>query len=101
MTLRFLPEAEAELRAAAQVYADVRMELAERFLDSIAAAQREIAVRPLRFPVPVHIRTTRQIRRALVNGFPYALIYEVRERELLVLAVSHVSRRPGYWKKRG
>ena len=40
------------------------------------------------------------VRRLLVRRFPYSLIYQATADEVLVLAVSHQSRRPGYWRSR-
>ena len=41
-----------------------------------------------------------RFRQMLTNRFPFALIYAEREQELLVIAVAHTSRKPGYWKDR-
>ncbi len=35
-----------------------------------------------------------------VPGFPYRLIYIELTDEILIVAVAHNSRRPGYWRKR-
>lgn len=32
--------------------------------------------------------------------FPYDLVYEIRSEEVVVMAVAHHRRRPGYWKDR-
>jgi len=101
VTARFLAEAEAELSAAAQAYADARMELAEHFLTAVIDAVTDIEKHPLRFASPPKLRTSRLVRRKLLKGFPYSLVYEVRESELLILAVAHTSRKPGYWRNRG
>jgi len=39
-------------------------------------------------------------RRCLVNRFPYAIVYQDRVDELLVIAVAHLHRKPDYWKNR-
>ena len=39
-------------------------------------------------------------RRLLVSRFPYQIIYRVRPRKIVVVALAHVKRRPGYWKDR-
>jgi len=36
----------------------------------------------------------------VLNKFPYGIIYLERQREIVVVAVSHVSRRRGYWTHR-
>lgn len=35
-----------------------------------------------------------------MTRFPYLIIYAVLPKELLVLAVGHQHRRPGYWRDR-
>ena len=42
----------------------------------------------------------RGLRRALLRKFPYSLFYAVDSDEILVVAVAHQRRRPGYWRKR-
>jgi toxin ParE1/3/4 len=37
------------------------------------------------------------IRKRVLRKFPYSLIYTIEADELLILAVAHHSRRPGYW----
>lgn len=39
-------------------------------------------------------------RRLLLDRFPFAVIYRIRESTLRILAVAHQRRRPGYWKGR-
>ena len=39
-------------------------------------------------------------RQLRVQGFPYYIVYRIREQDLYVVAVAHTSRRPGYWKNR-
>ncbi len=40
------------------------------------------------------------IRRRLVRRFPFAVYYSVIDDEVLVLAVAHQARLPGYWRRR-
>ncbi|MBI5948030.1 MAG: type II toxin-antitoxin system RelE/ParE family toxin [Chloroflexi bacterium] len=39
-------------------------------------------------------------RRVVVSGYPYVIVYRLRGDELLVVAVAHTSRKPGYWRAR-
>ena len=39
-----------------------------------------------------------EIRRKLFRRFPYSLLYVVEPGRILVLAVAHHKRRPGYWR---
>jgi plasmid stabilization system protein ParE len=40
------------------------------------------------------------LRRMLLHRFPFSLIYSVEADAILIVAVAHYGRRPGYWKDR-
>jgi len=40
------------------------------------------------------------VRRALVNRFPYGVLYVDDHSELLIVAIMHLHREPGYWESR-
>jgi len=40
------------------------------------------------------------VRRCLTRVFPYAILYTIEEDYILIVAVAHFSREPGYWKYR-
>ncbi|MBI3119514.1 MAG: type II toxin-antitoxin system RelE/ParE family toxin [Candidatus Hydrogenedentes bacterium] len=91
----FLPEAVDELREAAEFYEEQRAGLAEKFRRAVEAAIRRIQEHPLMY---------RQIesgcRQCRVTGFPYGLIYRLRDKKIEIMVVMHLSRNPGYWKHR-
>jgi plasmid stabilization system protein ParE len=95
MNLEQLPEAEVEVVEAVDYYEQRRPGLGLEFLAEINRAYQLIADAPERWR-----RLTRRVRRFLLRGFPYGVIYEVRENMILVVAVMHLSRRPGYWRRR-
>lgn len=39
------------------------------------------------------------VRRVLVYGFPYAVVYRPVEDGILVYAVAHLARTPEYWRR--
>ena len=43
-----------------------------------------------------------QARRCLIHRFPYGMIYALDEEKsgILILAVMHLHREPGYWSER-
>lgn len=41
-----------------------------------------------------------EYRRVLTTRFPYALIHRTPPDEIVIVAVAHTSRRPGYWRDR-
>jgi toxin ParE1/3/4 len=40
------------------------------------------------------------VRRCLTRVFPYAVLYTIETDFILIVAVMHCSREPGYWKSR-
>lgn len=100
MTLRLLSEAEDEARDAAQWYEDRQAGLGDRFLAALAKGMDKIERGPRRHRQVAQAPEGREVRRVLLDRFPYAVVFEVRAEELLVVAVAHTKRRPGYWRDR-
>lgn len=98
--VRLLPSAEEEAADAAEWYEARRPGLGARFLDSLAAAMAQLARLPDSGAVFFTLKDGRPVRRILLSGFPYALCYERSESSIIVLAVAHTRRRPGYWLAR-
>lgn len=91
MNLRFLDPAEEEMTEAARMYEDQAVGLGERFLDEVEGCVDLLLDRP-------YIgRRVEQFRRFPLRKFPFALIYAIEDGDLVVVAVSHHRRRPGYW----
>lgn len=90
--VRFLRPAELEMLDAAQYYENQAKGLGYDFLDQIDIAVRGIRENPERWPI---IRG--DIRRRLVQRFPYALLYQKESEGIVIQAVMHVHRRPDYW----
>lgn len=42
----------------------------------------------------------RDWRRILLRRFPFGIVYGVRDGQILVIAVMHTRRKPGYWRNR-
>lgn len=100
MTLRFAPEAADELTEAA-VWYEARVEgLGRRFVNEVAALVPLLQARPRSFPRLQRIDRTLEVRRALLQSFPYALVFLVREIEVRILAVAHSKRSARYWLAR-
>lgn len=91
----FHPEAEAEMVAAAEFFEARSMGLG---IDFIAEVER--ATRALVIYSRIGHRFSRRLRRMLVQRFPYGLLYRVETGRIVVVAVAHVRRRPGYWRRR-
>lgn len=93
MRLEFHPEAELELIEAAAYYELQVPGLGERFGAEVRRATDLLLKHPEIGP-----RVDAELRRFVLDRFPYTLIYSVSSDVLRVIVVAHQSRRPGYWR---
>jgi toxin ParE2 len=95
MRFRIVGAAREELRGAASHYAGIRPELGARFRAAVDAAFDRIERWPLSCA-----ETTAGVRICRVKRFPFGLVYVIRPQEYVIVAVMHLHRRPGYWRRR-
>lgn len=95
MRYEFHPEALEEYRQAALWYADREQELGLLFIGSVEDAIKRVVDAPTRWRV-----IDEDVRRCLTRVFPYAILYTIEPDFLLIVAVMHCSREPGYWRLR-
>lgn len=76
-------------------YAAIDQELQLRFIQSIEDSIERILESPSRWRA-----LDEAIRRYVVHVFPYGILYTVENDFVLIVAVMHFSREPGYWKDR-
>jgi toxin ParE1/3/4 len=95
MIVAFHEDALAEFRAAAIRYARRNPALAIRFIESVEDAIRRIVDTPTTWRI-----IDDGVRRCLTHVFPYGVLYSIEGQGILILAVAHCSREPGYWKAR-
>ncbi len=100
MNLRILPDARDELEAAAAYYEAQRLGLGLEFLEEYSLGLEQVADQPRRFPMDDFSRTGWEFRYALLGRFPYRVVFRILDQELVVIAVAHTRRMPGYWRKR-
>ena len=101
MRLELHPDARLELQAAVDWYDSRDARAADDFDQAIRAALKEIQDHPRAWtPVIMRRAAGLGIRQLVLRRFPFTLPYVVREELVVVLAVAHVRRRPGYWLKR-
>jgi plasmid stabilization system protein ParE len=65
------------------------------FASAVDAALDAILADPGRFP-----RTFAGCQYGKVDRYPYQIVYYRDERGVVVVAVAHAKRRPGYWRRR-
>jgi toxin ParE1/3/4 len=95
MTVRFHPAARVELREARLWYEERSPLSAVAFAQEVDVAVSRIAETPMRYPVAEH-----GTRRVVLDRFPYNVFYRVGTEEIVVVAIAHQRRRPGYWRGR-
>ena len=90
---RFHPEARLEARSAASWYRERSSEAARSFTSAVAEGMQAIRERPEAWP------TWRRadVRRKVLHKFPYSMFYIVERGVVVIVAVAHHKRRPGYW----
>jgi toxin ParE1/3/4 len=91
--LEFHPEAEVELLEAAEYYELKVPGLGERF----GAEVRRVTDLLLRYP-DLGAPLDADLRKFVLNRFPFTLIYSTASDVLRIEVVAHQSRRPGYWR---
>lgn len=95
--IRVSEPASGELTEAVRWYEARRPGLGGDFLDSVAETFTRIEAHPEIGALSRHARRT---RRLLVPRFPFQVVYHLRPTEIVIVAVAHQKRRPGYWKNR-
>jgi plasmid stabilization system protein ParE len=95
MNFSFYPDAERELNEAVDYYNKCKEGLGLEFAKEIFFAVENIVSFPKAWTV-----LSKNTRRCLLNRFPYGIIYQIKEKEIIIIAVMHLNRKPKYWKKR-
>jgi plasmid stabilization system protein ParE len=91
----FHPAAIEEAIFAARWYRERSPLAAMRFVAELNQTIDRILEAPRRWP-----RSAHDTRKLKLPCFPFLVIYREVEESVLVLAVAHGHRRPGYWKSR-
>jgi toxin ParE1/3/4 len=99
-SVRLGREAQAELRAAIDWYAEQRIELGEYFWREVDRALALIAKSPNAGTTVPGVSPELPVRRVFVRKFPYAIVYLIYKNDIRVIAVTHLRRRPRYWLSR-
>ncbi len=95
MNVVFLKAAEVELNEGIIFY-NIQLEgLGFEFSSEVKNTVKRIIENPEAW-APLSKRT----RRCQTRRFPYGIIYQVRKKTLLIIAVMHLRRNPQTWKSR-
>ena len=95
--IRSSEPASVEFSEAVRWYEARRAGLGGKFFDEVVAILALIEANP---EIGMTISADDKTRRALVGRFPYGVVYRVKPTEIVIVAIAHLRRRPGYWKNR-
>jgi plasmid stabilization system protein ParE len=96
-SLRIHSLASLELTEAVRWYESKRAGLGGELLDEFSASLTRLTRRP---ESGNPISADQKTRRLLMTRFPYQVVYRIRSSDIVVVALAHLKRRPGYWKHR-
>ena len=92
MQFYFSRLAREELREAKSYYNDLQKDLGEQLKLEALAAANSILHNPLAWQVELG-----EIRRFLLNRFPYKILYMIDGEKIVVIAFMHQHQAPDYW----
>ena len=95
MKYSFHPEAEIEFNVSIDYYEKCQANLGLEFANEVY----ETIQRILDFPNAWQ-SLDNDIRRCLINRFPFGIIYYQRDDKIIILAVMQLNRKPNYWLSR-
>jgi mRNA-degrading endonuclease RelE of RelBE toxin-antitoxin system len=95
MKIYFLEIAQIELDEAVEYYNYEVTGLGDVFLAEVLNTLDRIGEFPEAWQ-----QCSNRSRRCQIRRFPYGIIYQIREQEILVVAVANLHRKPEYWRDR-
>jgi hypothetical protein len=87
--------ADIELKEAARYYESKVDGLGFAFLDEVERVVNLIRDNPESAP-----RIYKVVRRKILRGFPYSIMYSIVDDSIRILAIANQKRRPFYWRDR-
>ena len=95
--VRFLAAAQTDYRDALAWYASRSFDAASDFAERIDDAIGTIRELPEGWPL---WPGRGDVRVRLLRRYPYSIVYAVRPEHVVIVAIAHQKRRPGYWQSR-
>ena len=97
MSFAYHPRALAELEHETSWYEHRRTGLGHELAALVEDAVRRIVLTPALFPTVAH---RPRFRRVVLHKFPLSVVYMLREGNVVIVALAHAKKRPGYWARR-
>ncbi len=98
--IRILQQAAEETTEAAAWYESERAGLGTEFAQAIDAAIDLLEQDIVPLTAMPGVAGARGAKRLLLRRFPYDIIVRESSEAIMIVAVAHHSRRPGYWRSR-
>jgi len=95
--VRFENAADEELIDEIVRYELRREGLGTELLGAVREAVRLVSENPAAWQASEH---GRGVRRFVMDRFPFTIVYTELADEILIIAIAHASREPGYWRTR-
>lgn len=95
MSFTFLEAALEEYDASLDYYIGRDEQVARSFVAEFEASVEQIVANPTRWRKEGEV-----VRIYRMPNFPYSLIYRERNGNVILVALAHHRRRPGYWRAR-
>jgi toxin ParE1/3/4 len=95
VNFEFHPLASKDYDKSINFYLRISNDLAKFFIEELESSIQKILLRPRSYPV-----IDLEIRRCLLNKFPYSILFSFEPGEIYILAIIHNSRKPNLWKTR-
>lgn len=89
------PDAENEYLTSLEWYRGLSLSAAINFEAEVSLAIARIHQAPERWPDYFSV-----CKRYILSQFPFSIVYRIQPARIIVLAIAHGHRRPGYWKAR-
>jgi plasmid stabilization system protein ParE len=91
-SLAYHPEASKEIDKVFSWYAMRSTQAADGFYEELFPLVNRVRHQPGLFPVYVH-----GTRKAVLDCYPFSVVFREFPRKIQIIAVAHAKRRPGYW----
>ncbi len=95
MKFVFHEDAETEFNEAIEYYNSCEENLGLNFAEEIYTTIKRIIAFPEAFA-----KLSPNTRRCLTNKFPFGIIYQIKLDYIYIIAISHLHKKPYYWRKR-
>jgi len=93
--LIFHKDAKFEFKESINYYHEINAALGLDFIAEVKKSLNQIKAHPTAW-----IILGGNIRRALVNRFPYSVLYKTNSKQIYIIAIMNLHRKPDYWKER-